>query len=606
VPEVDDPAVVLDLGGALGLVPELAAALPPAFLVRAAADAERLAHRHPGVAFLAPDGLWLEGGVIHVEGPRGEPGVLERERSLTELGREVPRLEERLASAQAALAEAVARRAGKATEKHAKEAEIAQLRQEVAVARARREDAAARYRRLEQEGEKLRSEHGEIGSEVGAIRERQSAAQAELQAAGERHGSLQERFDRTEEELRAATERREGLRESSAGRRGRLDLVRERLESNERELERLHQEIDEGRRQAESWRQEGERLGNRRRELEAEIAGAESDLQGALERKAAVEEELLAEQGRLDERRGALRELDAGIAGLRDERDGVREGIEALRVKEAELKQDAGHLAASYRDEFHRELPEAPGPVAGEAAVPAAAEAAPPPDLAALEAELARTKETLERLGPVNVLAVEEFEEQEQRHGFLTEQRADVEASVESLKRTIREINQTSSERFRETFAEVNRSFGEMFTKLFRGGEAEMRLQDEEDLLESGIEIVARPPGKRLQNLMLLSGGEKALTAVALLFALFRTKPSPFCILDEVDAPLDDPNTARFVETLRELAADTQFLVITHNKITMEQAATLYGVTMEERGVSKLVAVELDELQPAEPRAATA
>ncbi|HLE84251.1 MAG TPA: chromosome segregation protein SMC, partial [Thermoanaerobaculia bacterium] len=395
VPEVDDPAVVLDLGGALGLEPELAAALPPAFLVRAAADAERLARRHPGVAFLAPDGLWLQGGVIHVEGPRGEPGVLERERSLAELGRDVPRLEERLAAAQAALAEAVARRAAKATEKNAKEAEIAQLRQEVAVARARREDAAARHRRLEQEGEKLRAEHGEIGSEVGAVRERQAAAQAELQAAGERHGSLQERFDRTEEELRAATERREGLRESSAGRRGRLDLVRERLQSNERELQRLHQEIDEGRRQAESWRQEGERLGNRRHELEAEIAGAETDLQGALERKAAVEEELLAEQGRLDERRGALRELDAGIAGLREERDGAREGIEALRVKEAELKQDAGHLAASYRDEFHRELPEEPGPVAGEAA---AAEAAPPPDLAGLEADLARTKETLERL----------------------------------------------------------------------------------------------------------------------------------------------------------------------------------------------------------------
>ena len=213
---------------------------------------------------------------------------------------------------------------------------------------------------------------------------------------------------------------------------------------------------------------------------------------------------------------------------------------------------------------------------------------------------------TLERLGPVNVLAVEEYEEQQERHGFLTEQRADVEASVESLRRTIREINQTSSERFRETFAEVNRSFGEIFTKLFRGGEAEMRLQDEEDLLESGIEIVARPPGKRLQNLMLLSGGEKALTAVALLFALFRTKPSPFCILDEVDAPLDDPNTARFVEMLGEMAQDTQFLVITHNKITMEEAGTLYGVTMQEKGVSKLVAVELDEIHPEQPQAATA
>jgi chromosome segregation protein len=243
-------------------------------------------------------------------------------------------------------------------------------------------------------------------------------------------------------------------------------------------------------------------------------------------------------------------------------------------------------------------------PEAAEAADGDEAERAP--DLAELEADLARTKATLERLGPVNVLAVEEYEEQHERHGFLTEQRADVEQSVESLKRTIREINATSSERFRETFAEVNRSFGEIFTKLFRGGEAEMRLMDEEDLLESGIEIVARPPGKRLQNLMLLSGGEKALTAVALLFALFRTKPSPFCILDEVDAPLDDPNTVRFAEMLEEMLDDTQFLVITHNKITMERASTLYGVTMEERGVSKLVAVELDDIQPEQERARTA
>jgi chromosome segregation protein len=146
------------------------------------------------------------------------------------------------------------------------------------------------------------------------------------------------------------------------------------------------------------------------------------------------------------------------------------------------------------------------------------------------------------------------------------------------------------------TFAEVNERFGRMFTKLFRGGEAEMRLFDEEDLLESGIEIIARPPGKRFQNIMLLSGGEKALTAVALLFALFQTKPSPFCILDEVDAPLDDVNVLRFVNTLKDLAEETQFLIITHNKLTMEVAATLYGVTMEERGVSKLVSVELDKI----------
>ncbi|MEM6796289.1 MAG: AAA family ATPase, partial [Acidobacteriota bacterium] len=219
--------------------------------------------------------------------------------------------------------------------------------------------------------------------------------------------------------------------------------------------------------------------------------------------------------------------------------------------------------------------------------------------LADLEAEMTRCRATLERLGPVNVLAAQEYDEQDERSTFLREQRRDVASSVESLKVTIAEINDLSAERFRATFEEVNRVFGEIFERLFRGGEAHMRLFDEEDLLETGIEITARPPGKRPQNISLLSGGEKALTAIALLFALFQTKPSPFCILDEVDAPLDDANVLRFVDTLRQMAADTQFLVVTHNKLTMEVASSLYGVTMEEKGVSKLVQAEMEELHPA-------
>ncbi|HEX6200334.1 MAG TPA: chromosome segregation protein SMC, partial [Thermoanaerobaculia bacterium] len=355
-PEVDDPAVVLPLGPALGLDAGLAAALPPAYLVETPADAERLARAHPGASFLTPGGLWLQGGVVHVEGPRGEPGILERERRLAELGREVPRLEARLGEAESALEAAVELRAERAREKNVAEGEVARLHQELAVGRARREDAAARHRRLAQEAEVLRQELGKIGTEVGAIRERHAALAAEIQAADERHVSLQERFDRTEEEVRQAKERREGLRESSAGRRGRLDLVRERLESNERELERLHREIEEGQRQAESWRQEGERLRERRRELEAEMAAAETELQAALETRAGAEEALIGEQERLDERRAALREMDAAIARLREERDAAREGIEALRVREAELKQDAGHLQESFREEFHLEL----------------------------------------------------------------------------------------------------------------------------------------------------------------------------------------------------------------------------------------------------------
>jgi chromosome segregation protein len=220
--------------------------------------------------------------------------------------------------------------------------------------------------------------------------------------------------------------------------------------------------------------------------------------------------------------------------------------------------------------------------------------------LPSLDTEVRSVKDAIDRMGPVNVLAAQEHTEQEERYTFLSEQRADLLRSIESLRRTIREINETSQERFTKTFDEVNVNFGRVFAELFRGGEATMRLLDDEDPLESGLEIVARPPGKRLQNLQLLSGGEKALTAIALLFALFLTKPSPFCILDEVDAPLDDANVLRFVELLERMSKDTQFLVITHNKLTMEAASSLYGVTMEEKGVSKLVAVDLDQLHPAD------
>jgi len=588
-PEVDDPDVVLPLGRALGLDAALAAALPPAYLVSDATAAERLARSHRGAAFLAPEGLWFQGGVVHVPGRRGEPGILERERQKTELDEAIPRLEGELEAAEAELERLVALRSETAAAKNDQERLIAGQRQELAVARARKEDAVARHQRLQAEGEKLTHERNTLDTEIGEVRERQAAAQAEIQAAEARHGALQERFDRLGEEVREAKERRESLRESSAGRRGHLELLKERLESHDREMERLRREIDEGRRQAGAWTEEAERLTGRRSQLESDMERAEKELQDALERRDEVQRATLGEQEHLDGRRTAIRTLEGSLNEARNERDGAREAVEALRIKEAELKQEAGHVAGDFREEFRRDLP---APSAGEEDDEASA------DLAELEVELARTKATLERLGPVNVLAVEEYEEQKERHGFLTEQRADVEQSVESLKRTIREINQTSSERFRETFVEVNRSFGEVFTKLFRGGEAEMRLQDDEDPLESGIEIVARPPGKRLQNLMLLSGGEKALTAVALLFALFRTKPSPFCILDEVDAPLDDSNTVRFVEMLAEMAGDTQFLVITHNKITMEAASTLYGVTMEERGVSKLVSVELDDIHP--------
>ncbi len=588
-PAVDDPAVVLSLGEALGLSEELAAALPPAWLVERPEDAARLARAHPGCAFVSRQGVWAAGGAVHVEAGEAAPGVLERERELAGLEAEVPRLEAELAEVDALLERLVERRSALAKESNRLGGEVARLRQETAVAEARREDATSRHERLRIEGETLAAERDEVDRELARRTGVHRDLAHELAEAERRHAALEAEQDAAAGELGAAQEEREALREASAGRRGRLELLTERLEAHDREMGRLRAESEEGDRQVREWSEERARLDGGRRELAGEIEAAEAELAAALEQRSATGDAVVAAQERLDAHRGGLRELETRIHGVRERREAARAEVEELRVRQAGLEHDAEHVAATWREEFAE--------ADGAAATPPPA-ADPPERLAELEAELARTRATLERLGPVNVLAVDEYAEQEERHAFLTTQRADVAASVESLRRTIREINQTSSERFRETFTAVNASFAQLFARLFRGGEAEMRLLDEEDVLESGIEIVARPPGKRLQNIQLMSGGEKALTAIALLFALFHTKPSPFCILDEVDAPLDDLNTMRFAEMLREMAPDTQFIVITHNKLTMESAATLYGVTMEEKGVSKLVSVELEETAP--------
>ena len=208
-------------------------------------------------------------------------------------------------------------------------------------------------------------------------------------------------------------------------------------------------------------------------------------------------------------------------------------------------------------------------------------------------AELEDVRKRIQALGEVNLGAIEEHEELSERCRFLSEQKHDLDMTLASLQEAIQRINRTSRKRFRETFEAVSKHFSENFPRLFRGGKASLSLTESEDVLEAGIEIMAMPPGKRLQNVNLLSGGEKTLTAIALLIAIFQVKPSPFFLLDEVDAALDDANVGRFNEIVRELAVDSQFVLITHNKRTIEVADVLYGVTMERKGVSKLVSVEL-------------
>ncbi len=197
----------------------------------------------------------------------------------------------------------------------------------------------------------------------------------------------------------------------------------------------------------------------------------------------------------------------------------------------------------------------------------------------------------LDAMGPVNMMALDEYKESAERHGFLETQRKDLLESIQNTQATIKEIDVFSKQKFEEAFNIINDNFQTTFKKLFGGGHAFMRLTDEENSAESGIDVVASPPGKKLQNVLLLSGGEKAMTALSLLVGIFQYQPSPFCILDEVDAPLDEANIGRFTELVREMSVQTQFVLITHSKKTMSIAPVLYGVTMQEPGVSKLVSV---------------
>jgi chromosome segregation protein len=210
------------------------------------------------------------------------------------------------------------------------------------------------------------------------------------------------------------------------------------------------------------------------------------------------------------------------------------------------------------------------------------------------EAELTAGRERLGSLGAVNLRAVEEYTKRKERYEFLTRQREDLLAAKSQLLEAIEKINTTASQLFVETFAKVQEHFRDVFRTLFEGGDAELRAIGE-DPLECEIEIVAKPRGKHLQSISLMSGGERALTAIALLFGIYLVKPSPFCLLDEVDAPLDDANVERFLKMLKRFSDKTQFVVITHNKVTMEAASLLYGVTMQELGVSKLVSVRFGE-----------
>ena len=307
----------------------------------------------------------------------------------------------------------------------------------------------------------------------------------------------------------------------------------------------------------------------------------------------AKNQELQAESAEVRRRLG---ELEGALQEARQALDAARDRRGELSAQAAKLESDRAHLSETSVNELGlttEQLREDVGIVQVEGEM-----------LVFEEQAYREMKAKLESMGPVNMMALEEYKETAQRHEFLETQRKDLLDSIENTQNTIKEIEIFSRQKFQEAFDKINENFQETFKKLFGGGQAFMRLTDLENTTESGIDVVASPPGKKLQNVLLLSGGEKALTALALLVGIFQYQPSPFCILDEVDAPLDEANVGRFVELVKEMSAKTQFILITHSKKTMTAAPVMYGVTMQEPGVSKLVSVRFGENVPEGMRAA--
>jgi chromosome segregation protein len=303
-------------------------------------------------------------------------------------------------------------------------------------------------------------------------------------------------------------------------------------------------------------------------------------------------QELKAERERRSnahaERAKEISRLEAILASTRQVLDEHRQRLHALEMSQTELRMNLEHLVQRLASSYHRQM-EALVQELGEFTL----------DLQEAQDQLQQLRLKLSEIGPVNLMAIEEYRGLEERHQFLTAQEADLTQSIETLQKVITQINRTTKKLFMESYQKLRQTFAEMFTAFFQGGKADLILLDEANPLESGLDIIAQPPGKRLRNISLLSGGEKALTAIALLFASFLIHPSPFCVLDEIDAQLDEENNRRFLTVLKRLTDRSQFILITHNKRTMEAAGALYGVTMGEPGVSKLVSVHLEKHPPA-------
>jgi chromosome segregation protein len=555
--------------------------LKAAYLTDGPLAAEKLARDNPQYAFVTPDGTCFQGRMV-TGGRADEAGPLVMKRELRALDVEVAQLEfetERIRATQDALAsdlrEAEQTLEEVSTKQHAAE-------RDVLSAKHRHEQTQAELARLGLELTSCQSELGRIRQNVEGARSRAEQAKTQLAVANTTRAEAEAESTRLAEELVQL--------------RGSVQTEQDELAVARAELAALNERLSAGEALASRLAQEREGIDRRTQALQQQQASISEEAAGLVtqnEQLAAQLEALRAEKTRLEESQVTLEaEWDTGRKRVAVMDDSLRFGRQSLQeireqrgqaeIERARNDSDRQHLRETCVSEVNMQ----PEDLIATEAVFISGE-----ELAIAEANYREMKSRIEAMGAVNMMALEEFNETEQRFAFLTRERDDLLQSIADTQQAIVELDLVTREKFEMAFNAINSNFSTAFHTIFGGGHAEMRLTEVDSSGDAGIDVVASPPGKRLQNILLLSGGEKAMTALALLIAIFKYQPSPFCILDEVDAPLDEANVGRFTRLVGEMSSQTQFIIVTHNRKTMETGSVLYGVTMQEPGVSKLVSV---------------
>ncbi len=558
------------------------------FLVHEHSDAQRLAPQHPECHFLLPDGTSYHGSAV-TGGRKSTSGPLALKRELRELNGQVESKQAELDSLTSTL--------------EALEQSAARLAEELEYVRAQQQAQEKDALALDHEQRKLAEESARSGQRLSTARlEMERLQRAEAQSRERREQSQAavaereaQRFEQEKvlEAMRAEIEglqsRVHAINEDYSNLRSELAGIEERQRAEKGATARLESQLRHIAARREELARELERMGAERNRLLGDNVGLDARAAQLGEETETAAAQVARLQAAETEGRAALAALEESLRALRNESQAAQERRGAIELELVKKQSDLKHLDETSR----KDLNIAPSEIELEGELDEAG---------VLEAEEQSTavRARIEALGPVNPQALEEYQEATHRYEFLNTQRQDLLDSIRDTEKAIQELDNESRRRFKEAFDAVNEHFKGMFKTLFGGGQGEMRLTDETNLNESGIDILASPPGKKLQNVALLSGGEKSLTAMALLMAIFRYTPSPFCILDEVDAPLDESNIQRLTRLIKEMSDETQFIVITHAKRTMEVAQALYGVTMQEPGCSTLVSVRF-EPPPAAP-----